>query len=384
MHIMPEHLLRGVPFEQLAASPLARNPVGSARFRFARWEAGSRLELVADTANWRGRAKLDRVLFTFTSDPNAVFTRVFAGEADLAEPLLNPALLAEVARKPELALKTAPGMSYAVLQFNMRDPRNLSRPHPFLGDARVRRALSMAVDRDRLVKNVFDSLARVAVGPMTRAQALSDTTIAQLPYDVAHARALLDSAGWRLEAGAEVRTRDGRPLRLEVPVPATSATRQRAAVLLQEMFRQVGVQLDIASVEMKVAFGRMESGDWDAFLNAFGADPAPSGLFDTWGPEGELNFGKWTNAEFTAHADSGAHALSAADTRRHLSRAYETIVADAPAIWLYEIRHTAVLHSRFQTTGMRPDEWWAGLADWTVPEARRIDRDRIGLRVAAR
>jgi hypothetical protein len=61
------------------------------------------------------------------------------------------------------------------------------------------------------------------------------------------------------------------------------------------------------------------------------------------------------------------------------SRAYQKIVDDAPAIWLYDVILVAALNRRIMTAPMRSDEWWANLADWSIPPDKRIDRDQIGL-----
>ena len=52
-----------------------------------------------------------------------------------------------------------------------------------------------------------------------------------------------------------------------------------------------------------------------------------------------------------------------------------TIIADAPAVWLYETTPTMGLHKRIRVTGIRPDAWWASLADWSIPVGERLPRD---------
>jgi peptide/nickel transport system substrate-binding protein len=61
--VLPRHLLAGVPRAELAAGAFARRPVGSGRFRFGSWTPGQAITLVADTANYRGRPRLDRVVW---------------------------------------------------------------------------------------------------------------------------------------------------------------------------------------------------------------------------------------------------------------------------------------------------------------------------------
>jgi peptide/nickel transport system substrate-binding protein len=72
--------------------------------------------------------------------------------------------------------------------------------------------------------------------------------------------------------------------------------------------------------------------------------------------------------------------MDPARSRAYFRRAYETIIQDAPAIWMYELQGLAGVHRRLNITGMRPDAWWAGLSEWTIAPDQRIDRDRIGLR----
>ena len=57
-------------------------------------------------------------------------------------------------------------------------------------------------------------------------------------------------------------------------------------------------------------------------------------------------------------------------------RAYQVIVDDAPAVWLYEPRNLAAAHARLRLSGVRADAWWAGMGEWSIPANERIPRDR--------
>ena len=65
--------------------------------------------------------------------------------------------------------------------------------------------------------------------------------------------------------------------------------------------------------------------------------------------------------------------------KTYASRAFQKIIDDAPAIWLYDYVVVSGVNRRITTAPMRTDEWWANLADWSIPPDKRIDRDRIGL-----
>lgn len=380
VHIVPEHLLGSAPRGQLRATPFARSPVGSGRFRFARWQPAVSLEVVADTNNYAGRAKLDRVIWTVSPDFTTASTKLLAGEADVFEPV-RPEMIPEIRKNPSLRLTTYPGLDYTFLQFNLRDPRRRSAPHALFGDRRLRTALSMAIDRESLVRNVFDTLARVAIGPTVRGYVGADESLPQIRYDTTAANRLLDSLGWTRGAN-RMRSRAGRPLAFTLVTPTSSRARGRAAVIIQEQLRKLGVAVEIESLDNAAFSTRMQGRSFDAALGGWHLDPAP-GIRQTWGSAGSTgpggnNFGSYESAEFDMRVDSALSTMDPVRAHAWMRRAYEVIIRDAPAVWLYEPLSAIALHSRIKPATLRRDAWWAHLADWTIDPAARLPRDNIG------
>jgi peptide/nickel transport system substrate-binding protein len=382
--IVPEHVYGGVPRAQMKTSDLMRKPVGTGRFRFVRWEPGVRLEIVSDTANYRGRAKLDRVIWSISSDPGAALAKVFAREADFWEAL--PAeQVGRVNADSALRALPYPGLQHAAMGMNLRD-RGSERAHPVFGDVRVRRALSMAVDRRGMLRNVFDTLGRISYGPFPRSLGVADTTIALLPYDVARANALLDSAGWRTTPSG-TRQKDGRRLEFGLLVPQSSKARMAYAVLIQQQLRGVGAKVNLEPADYPTVMARLGARAFDATILGLATDPSPSGAKQTWHSAGAVkggsNYVSYTSPRFDALLDSAIASFDPAATKAYARRAYQTLVDDAPAIWLYDVLTMAVVHHRLRTPGIRADGYWAGLADWHIPASERIARDRVGLAQAA-
>jgi peptide/nickel transport system substrate-binding protein len=392
MHVLPAHLLAGVPAGAVRAAPFARRPVGSGRFRFAGWEPGARIVLAADSANYRGRPRLDRVVFTAAADPGAAVRRLVSGEADFVE-VVPPPALGTLAGRADVRTLAYPTLQYGFLLFNGRARPGAGGAHPLFGDRALRRALSMAVNRAAVVRNAFDTLAVLGTGPFVRGTAAGGAGAGvanALPYDTAAAARLLDSLGWRRPAGdpSGVRGRGGRPLRFTVLVPATSASRVALATTLQAELRAAGAQVDIESLDFGAFVARQQARDFDALVGAWAADPSPAAVGHLWGAAGRApgggNAGSYAGPAFEAHLDSAGLARDPADARRHYARAHAAIVADAPAVWLYELRNVAGVHRRVRVAGIRPDAWWAGLADWWVPAGERVARDTPGGALATR
>ncbi len=381
MRMLPEHLLAEADRNELASSRFARDPIGSGPFRFVRWVPRQAIELEANTEYHLGRPHLDRVIWSIAPDYNAAFMRLLSGDADFLE-FMRPGDFEPVADHPGIKTVRYPSLVYGFLLFNERDPRNPGRPHPIFADLGVRRALTMAIDREQLVRAVYDTLAVPAVGPFTEALSTYDSTLRQIPFDPDSAAGVLDAAGWRDGDGDGIRERDGVPLRFTIIVPSSSTPRMRAAVIMQEMFRKVGVRADIEQMDPPTHGSRQDAGRFDASMNAMSSDGVPSTIRQLWSTaaaRGGSNYGSYESPIFDALVDSAASQMDPARAAAYYRRAYQRLVDDAPAIWLYEPLSYAAMQQRIHPVGMRANGWWIDLREWYIPQEQRIARDRVGL-----
>lgn len=364
--ILPSHLLKGTAPAALRESTLARAPVGSGRFRFGAWDRSARIVLVADTANYRGRPNVDRVIWLVSADYGAAALRFLGGNADFLD-VVKPELVSQVKAKGGDLLVSPGSLDYGYVAFNLRNAAN-SGPHPIFGDRGTRRALAMAVDRETLVRSVFDTLGLVAHGPATRILATSDTTLG-IPYDPERAGRILDSLGWRRGSDG-MRNRAGKALAFSLIVPSSSAVRQKVAVVLQEQWRKAGVAVRIEPIEINTFGARMDARKFESLLNGWHIDPTPSSVREEWASSeirnGGYNATSYRNPAFDAIIDSAVKEMDPARSAALYRRGYRILVEDAPAIWLYELRNAQAVSKRIHPVGIRPDAWWANLADWTV------------------
>jgi peptide/nickel transport system substrate-binding protein len=379
MQIIPRHIFGGLSADALRKSGMGIAPVGSGRFRFVSWKHASSIEVDSDTSNYRGAAKLQRVIWRVTPSPASAATMLLAGEADVYD-TMRPENVRDAAMHPNVKVVTSPGSDYVFMQFNLRDPHRPGHSHPLFASRDLRRALSMAVDRPAMVRNVFESLASPGIGPTIRAFPTTDTTIEQIPYDVDASGRVLDSLGWRVGSDG-VRERGGHKLRFSILVPASSLNRRRMGVLLQEQFRKAGVSVSLDETDFGTFSSRLQARDFDAALANFHLGASAAALAETWTStaaraKGGLNYGSYMNPVFDALVDSATSAMDRSTSRRYYTEAYKTAIADAPAIWLYEPRMVLGIHRRIQVAGFRADAWWSSLADWQVAPGQQIARDQ--------
>ena len=374
---LPEHVLGKVPRDSLQIGDAGRHPVGSGPFRLVRWEPKQRIEIAAVDSFYLGRATLDRVIWSYAPEMSSAVQKLFAGEADFLE-ALPPGSAGDIARYPDVKIVVAAPSDYAYLEFNEYDGAS-NRPHKIFADRRLRRALTMALDRRSMVRNVFDSLGAFALGPFVSTQWSAATTLTQIPFDRAGAMRTLDSLGWR--AGADgMRSRAGQPLAFALLTPSSSANRAKFAVLIQAQLRDVGAKVEIESVDGGAFGARLKARTFDANMGGTHTTPSPSGLRQTWSSAAStssavFNAGRYVSTAFDAQVDSAIAAVNPTQAKAHYQAAYQLILDDAPAAFLYSPATVAGANTRLIIGPLRSDAWWIGLSTWSIAPGGHLPRD---------
>ncbi|MBM4420540.1 MAG: peptide ABC transporter substrate-binding protein, partial [Chloroflexi bacterium] len=283
--IVSKAVFSAVPAMDLAASLLATRPVYAGPYRLKEWTPGTQIVVEADPVFWLGKPKTKTIVFRFVRDAAALLAELRAGRIDVAtrDSLTMDSLpaLEKLSADTDRQLRTIPASALEHLDFNLRDPRDLSRPHPALGDKRVREAIARAVDRDAIV-------AQIAPGKVTVAGSFlfgsswakaADTEIATYRPDAQAAARLLDEAGWR--AGADgVRERLGTRLTLRLAYPTDDGARARIAQLVADQLRRVGILVRTEPLAPAALFashgtGPLSAGAFDLALYAWAAGDDP-------------------------------------------------------------------------------------------------------------
>ena len=357
MQILPRHIYGNIPIDSLNDAVSKIKPVGTGRYRFVSENSGQTVELAADTTNYRGAPNISRVIWRVFGGADEAARAFLAGEADVYD-VMRPADVTAVATRPSVKVMMSPGSDYAFMTFNTKRPLFASRE--------LRRALTMAVDRNAMVRNVFDSLASPGLGPTVRYFPSTDPSLKQIEYNPERAKAILDSLGWG----------KGRELRFKVILPSTSSNRIKMGTLLQEQLRQVGVAVDLDQMDFATFNNRLVNRDFDAALASWHLGTSPASIRILWTSAAAQNYGAYSSRTFDSFVDSAIATFDPIRSKSFYTRAYQTAIDDAPAIWLYEPKLVIGIHRRIETKPFRPDAWWWSLADWSIPGSARIPRDQ--------
>lgn len=205
-----------------------QRPVGSGPLRFVSWTKGERCVLEANPDYWDGRLDLDRVVFRPVAAPAARLEALLRGDADLITGLL-PEHVDRVATHPATRVVSTPYAGLYVLAVNVWiSPLN---------DPLVRQALSLAIDRETIVKELWRGRGLVPSGPIPRGDTLHDPALPPLAYDPGEARRRLRRAGY-----------SGEPVYLETTTGYMANDRLMTDAIA-EMWEDVGVTVVVEVID---------------------------------------------------------------------------------------------------------------------------------------
>ena len=372
---IPAHLVAPIPPSDLLRSEYLRAPVGSGPFRWVREVPGEFIELAAVRDHFLGRPEVSRLVFRTVPDADARINMMLSGEGDALIGAIPPLANRErLLATNEIRLVTTPSNSIGYLLFNQRAPGDSSRPHPILGDVRVRRAIVAALDRSAMVRSVFGPYAQVPYGPASGMLWISALAPKPEDQDVAQARRLLREAGWNDSDRDGILDRNGRPLSLSVNVPSTSAARRQMAVQAQEQLRQVGIQLEVLVLERPVWQERHVTGNFDIGFGSASQDPTPAGLTQSWSCRGGTNVARYCNPVVDSLMMRAI--LSTGNVAPLWREVLDRIEADAPAAFLFAPITVVAVHRRYDRVAVRPGSPWLMVHDWRVRRGQDLPRDR--------
>ena len=376
VQMLPAHLVDTIPPERFAASGFVREPVGNGPFRWARRDPGQKLELVANPGFFLGAPKLDRVVFLLVRDTEAALNLLLDGSADAYEAVPPGSGPPRLAANPSLRVLTAPSFNVVYLLFNQRAHSDRSRPHPILADAGVRRALSMAIDRETLLKSAYGAYGFAAHAPVAQGHWTYRLVPKGPGYDPRGASGLLRRLGWSDHDGDGILDKAGVPLSLRLNLPTTSAPRVTMATQIQEQLRRIGVRLELVRLDFPVWFQRRQRGEFDVDFASANMDPVPSGITQSWSCAGRAgsNYAQYCDPAMDALLEKAINDPRGGE--RDWRAAYAALQADVPAAFIASPPTLFALHRRYRNVHLRPESLYSDLWLWSVDPARRLARDR--------
>ncbi|MGD9851572.1 MAG: ABC transporter substrate-binding protein [Nitrospirales bacterium] len=241
----PSYLVIGILPANLIANrhPFSDHPIGNGPFRFLDRPDDTRLRLVRRTDG-------QRVEFLRIPDPTVRVLKLLAGEIQLLQNDLPPELVAYLAKHPALHLQQSRGSNFAYLGFNHQDP--------LAGNILVRQAIAHAINREDILRYVFQNRAREAQALFPPDHWAGPSQLTGYPYNPDRARSLLREAGIESDHRLTLTYKT-----------STDPFRLRLATIIQDQLSRVGIDMVIQSHDWGTFYGDIKAGRFQMYSLAW-------------------------------------------------------------------------------------------------------------------
>jgi peptide/nickel transport system substrate-binding protein len=359
--IIPAHAWEKIPYAQWQDTDWVGNALSAGPFLLSNHSPQQEIVLERNPGFWQSdRPFLDRVVWRIIPDQVNLLIQFRSGEVDFINQV-PPRQAERIRNNPSTNVAIYPDRSYTYIGWNSRKP--------LFSDPRVRRALTMAIDRTTILGAVRQGYGRIAVGPILSAMWAFNRLLEPLPYDPEGARTLLAEVGWEDHDGDGVLDRDGARFEFELLTNSENQERKDVCVLVHDQLERIGIEVRVRSMEFVTTMARRDSGDFDAVVSTW-REPTQIDLEDIWhtAPAGvpTSNFVGYSNPDVDRLIVAASELGDAAEQKPLYDRIQEIIVADQPYTFLYERDMIAGISARIGGAVINDATPYFNLEEWYV------------------
>lgn len=279
VEIIPEHIWSKVdPGEWTKQTELLNNPVGCGPYKLTEYKTGSHVKFEAATDFFGGEVKTPNLVFK-AINADTTQAEFKGGNVDIAN--------VESLRKADIDALTSEGLKtvsydnymFTYMGFNLRKES--------LKDAKVRKAIMYAIDRQSILDNIVEGRGSIVNAPLLPSSWAypEESELEQYKYDVEKAKSLLKEAGWEDKDGdGIVENANGEKLELTIDCQNDHEVRQKTATAIQESLKAAGIAVEIDTMEYSALMDKaVANHDFDLYMmgNTLSLDPDPKPMWDS-------------------------------------------------------------------------------------------------------
>ncbi len=350
--ILPEHLLnekelkreakkRGKDPEDFSIrdSRFNRNPVGCGPYKFDTWKSGQFLRLKRFESYWEGAPNYKRFVYRTIPDKLTQEMEFYAGSLDNYS--VEPHQVERLKDDPRFQSFSGTSFGYTYIGYNLRRS-------PF-DNRKVRRALSLAINEDKIIKYVLYGQGEKITGPFVKQTEYYNDDVQDVGYDPEKAIDILQQEGWERGENGWME-KDGERLQLTLISNTGNEIRKSILAIVQNHWKQIGVDVSTDTLEWSVFIQeKVNKFDFDAVVLGWSMDIEPD-LYQIWHSSQtdrkELNFVGFENKTADKYIERIRREYDKERQIDYCHSLHEIIAREQPYTFLFVRHWTAVLDKR--------------------------------------
>lgn len=336
------------------------------------WKPGDPLVLYRNERFWGPAPSFDRLVYKEITNDVARLTEFKNGDVDRFG--ATPTQYVELVEDPKILAKSdafnykTATSGYAYVAWAQE---RLGKPTRF-ADKRVRQAMTMLIDRQRLVDDILKGYGQVVTGPFNPLSEQYNDDVEPWPYDPKRARELLKEAGYEDRDGDRIiEDKDGKPFKFELLYPSGSDNWTKIALLVKDGMAEVGIECDARALEWSVFGEKLASGDLDAIALGWSAG-VETDIYQMFHSDniggGADNFIYYRSPKLDAIIKQARRTLDETERMKLWKQAHAVMHEDQPYTFLYNRESLIFIDKRIRNverTRLGLNEVY----EWYVPEA---------------
>jgi peptide/nickel transport system substrate-binding protein len=259
--VMPEHFYKQFTPQQFNQS--VGLLLGSGPYRMSdpkAWKPGDPIQLVRNESYWGVPPAFNQLVFKEITGDKARLATFRNGDLDVfgASPEQYRQLIADkdLMKREQAFEYQNPIGGYGFIAWNEKDP--------LFSDKHVRQALTMLLDRQRMIDQILLGYAVISTGPFNPQSHQYNKEVKAWPHDVDQARKLLSAAGFRAGNDGVLVSPDGKPFKFRLTYPAGSATYDKMVLFVKDAYAKAGIVVDADPLEWAIFTDRLNNKNFQA------------------------------------------------------------------------------------------------------------------------
>ena len=361
MTVIPKHIFE----EEFNSGKFANSiyntkPVGNGPFELEAWESNKRVVLKAHEKYHKGRPYFDKLIYRIIPEQTVFFQYIQSGRVDYG--VITAEQYEQAKRTPKVGDRVF-GL-YDIHQYYRPAYTyvgwNMTGQNPFFEDKKVRQAMTYAVDREAIVKNILFGYGEVISGPFYIESWAYNHEVRPYPYNPEKAQQLLDEAGW-VKSSDGIREKNGKKFEFEMLVTSSSTTSIKIATVMQDMLSGIGVKMNIRTLEWSTFLDHTDDPQkYTAYIAGWSLslDPDPYVIWHSSQQETGLNKVGYKNTEVDRLIALGRKEMNLEKRAGYYREIHKHIAEDQPYMFVYISANITALHNRIKNTVYGPYGWF--------------------------
>lgn len=347
-----DNLNLGILPKGFDANKAKTTPVSTGPYRVVSFKTDESVELEASEFWHQGAPKIKHVTVRIIPDVTTMVLELRRGSINLETNQIPFENVAEFEKSPKHTVVKKPGSVWQYLAFNLKDPT--------LANVQVRRAIAHAIDREKIVKDLQRGYGVVTDSMFAEGHWARATNLPTYPYDPAKAKQLLDEAGFKDPDG------DGPQPRFKLVFKTSQDTEANLrAQMIQQMLKEVGIQLEIQTSEFGTFLDDVAKGNFQMFSLSRNGIQDPDFYYVIFHsknvpPEGQ-NRGYYNNPRVDQLISEGRATFDRNKRKQIYAEIQRIVQEDLPYVSLYHQVNVAVMDKGLEGYTMYPAGFWIGI-----------------------